>query len=115
MRNIQLVGKAKLLITRNDLEGFIAEFNQMQEVSINEISELAHAWGDDHVSSLEAYLFLKKNGATLQNKITVDDIEAYLQFEANYSRNSVGKNIATMFEMVFQGEGTRKISLKKFL
>ena len=98
---------------REDLSGYIEELNKRDDVSIDEICELAHAWGYDQVSDLEAYLFLKKSNAALDRSITVDDMETYLQFEAKYSANKPGINIITLFSILFPEQ--KKISLKDFL
>jgi hypothetical protein len=115
MRGITIDGEVSPTLSRDYLATFIEELNQKQSISIGEISELAHAWGNDYVSSLEAYLFLKKNGATLENEISLDDIENYLKFEHKHGQNRVSENILKAFTFLFPGSGYGKLSTKSFV
>lgn len=108
-------GDVPSILSKEYLATFIEELNEKQTVSIKEISDLAHAWGNDYVSSLEAYLFLKKNNATLDKEITLDDIQTYIRFELNYGRNRPGENIMRMFAFLFPGSGQGKQSTKSFV
>ena len=115
MKNITIDGEVSPLLNRDYLATFIEELNQKNTISIDEISELAHAWGNDYVSSLEAYLFLKKNGATLENEIRLDDIENYLRFEHKYGQNKGSENILKTFTFLFPGGSHGKIPTKNFM
>eukprot|EP00826_Nyctotherus_ovalis_P050751 TRINITY_DN6259_c0_g1_i11.p1 TRINITY_DN6259_c0_g1~~TRINITY_DN6259_c0_g1_i11.p1 ORF type:complete len:306 (+),score=87.81 TRINITY_DN6259_c0_g1_i11:828-1745(+) len=115
MKGVTIEGEVSPILSREYLASFIEELNQKQTISIDEISQLAHAWGNDYVTSLEAYLFLKKSGATLENDISLDDIECYLRFELKYGHNKAGENVLRVFSFLFPGCGYGKLPTKTFV
>lgn len=114
--NVQMTGEISSSINKESIAGYIEDLNKKDEITISEVAELAHAWGHDHVSNLEAYIFLKKTGATLEKSITLDDIENYLKFEAKYSSQRVASNIMSLFTMIYpDAEKRGRTSVKEFL
>ena len=101
MKGIEIDAPISPIVDRDNLQSYIEELNEKESISVNDIRELAHAWGNDQVSNLEAYLFLKKSNATLERNITIDDIEQYLRFESKYGQTSVFVNISQLISLLF--------------
>lgn len=68
---------------------------------MEDIDNLAHAWGYDHLPDYEAYLFLKKANATLEKGVEISDLQAYLQFEAKYGKGQVSENVTLLLSFLF--------------
>lgn len=115
MKGVTIEGDVSPTLSREYLASFIEELNEKQTISIDEISRLAHAWGNDFVTSLEAYLFLKKSGATLESDISLDDIECYLRFELRYGHSRPSENVLRVFSFLFPGSGYGKVATKTFV
>ncbi len=91
-------------IDKSDLASYILELDKNDKIAVTDVPELAHAWGNDQISTLEAFVFLKKAGARRDQPVGLENLEKYLDFESKYSGIAPSVNIHQLLRLLFSEE-----------
>ncbi len=100
--------------TNPELTGYLKELGRTQcKIGIDDIEDIAHAWGNDHATDLDTFLFLKKSTITVQDKKGIESVEELFRFESKYGKMNPEEYVRVMFEQMLGKGSTQTISIEE--